>query len=204
VNGCAFALFDTSIGRCAILWRGGLIVGAALPEASDEAARRQLSRRFLEAVEDTPSAEAAAAITAVVRLLEGEKQDLSDITVDLTTLPEFERRVLEETRRIPTGETRTYGELAAKIGAAGVARAVGRALGRNPAPIIIPCHRVLAAGGGSGGFSAPGGVTTKMRMLQIERARRSSAPELFDELPLAMKPALPAAPPPSGPPSRAR
>ena len=163
-----------------------------------------MCRRFPDAVEDAPPPEAAAAIAAVVRLLEGEKRDLSDIAVDLSTLPEFERRVLEETRRIPTGETRTYGELAAKVGAAGAARAVGRALGRNPAPIIIPCHRVLAASGGSGGFSAPGGVTTKMRMLQIERARRSSSPELFDDLPLAMKPVLQPARPPSGPPSRAR
>jgi methylated-DNA-[protein]-cysteine S-methyltransferase len=86
------------------------------------------------------------------------------------------------------GEVRTYGEIAEAIGSPGAARAVGRALGRNPIPIIIPCHRVLAASGGSGGFSAPGGTDTKFRILAIERARRSGAAELFEHLPLAVKP----------------
>jgi methylated-DNA-[protein]-cysteine S-methyltransferase len=189
VEACAYALFDTPIGRCAILWRGGLIVGAALAERSDEAMIRGLARRFPDAIEAPPSPVAQQAIAAVRRLLEGEREDLSSLPVDLSALPEFERRVLEETRRIPCGETRTYGEIAAALGAAGAARAVGGALGRNPAPIIIPCHRVLAASGRSGGFSAPGGVTTKMKMLQIERARRRSEGELFDSLPLALKPA---------------
>lgn len=150
---------------------------------------RSLSSRFPEAIEATPPPFAQQATDAVRRLLEGEQEDLSALPVDLSTLPEFERYVLEETRRIPCGETRTYGEIAAALGAAGAARAVGRALGRNPVPIIIPCHRVLAASGRSGGFSAPGGVTTKMKMLQIERARRRSEGELFDSLPLALKPA---------------
>jgi methylated-DNA-[protein]-cysteine S-methyltransferase len=190
VTGSSFALFDTSLGRCALLWRGGLVIGAALPEASDEAMRRSLSHRFPGAVEARPSPEAAAAITGVIRLLDGEEEDLSTISVDLSALPEFERSVLVETRGIPCGETRSYGELASVLGSAGAARAVGRALGRNPIPIVIPCHRVLAAAGRSGGFSAPGGVTTKMKLLQIERARRSSAPELFDRLPLATRPAV--------------
>jgi methylated-DNA-[protein]-cysteine S-methyltransferase len=184
-----FTLFNTSIGRCALVWRGGLVVGAALPEASDAAMRRALARRFPSPVEAEPSETAKAAIAAIVRLLAGEAGDLGSIDVDLSGLPEFERRVLEETRRIPIGETRTYGQLASAVAAPGAARAVGRALGRNPAPIIIPCHRVLAADGRSGGFSAPGGATTKMKMLAIEGARRSSsAPELFDRLPLAIKP----------------
>jgi methylated-DNA-[protein]-cysteine S-methyltransferase len=139
-------------------------------------------------MEAVPTPEAAASISAIKWLLEGAEQDLSMFPVDLSPLPDFERRVLEETRRIPCGETRTYGQIAAKLGSAGAARAVGRALGRNPAPIVVPCHRVLAARGGSGGFSAPGGVTTKMKMLRIERARRPLPPELFDDLPLAMKP----------------
>lgn len=152
--------------------------------------RNFLARRFPGAAEAAPSPEAAKAIAALVRLLDGEEEDLSALPVDLSPLAAFERRVLELTRRIPHGETRTYGELASALGSPGVARAVGRALGRNPIPILIPCHRVLAASGRSGGFSAPGGVTTKMRMLQIERARRTGAPELFQDLPLAMRPPL--------------
>jgi methylated-DNA-[protein]-cysteine S-methyltransferase len=171
-----------------LVWRGGLFIGAALPEASDDYMRGSLSRRFPEAVESFPPPEAAQAMAAIARLLEGREEDLSALPVDLSALAEFERRVLELTRRIPHGETRTYGELAAALGSAGAARAVGRALGRNPVPIIVPCHRVLAASGRSGGFSAPGGVTTKMKMLRIEGARRTAAPELFQDLPLAMRP----------------
>ncbi len=85
-------------------------------------------------------------------------------------------------RQIPPGETLTYGEVAARIGEPGAARAVGTALGQNPFPIVVPCHRVLAANGRTGGFSARGGVATKMRMLSIERARTGSAPTLFDAL----------------------
>ena len=151
--------------------------------------RRSIARRFPAAAEQDPAPEAQAAISAIRRLLEGEDEDLSGLPVDLSALPDLERRVLEQTRRIPRGETRTYGELAAEIGAAGAARAVGGALGRNPVPNVVPCHRVLAASGRSGGFSAPGGVTTKMKMLQIERASRRSEGELFNRLPLALKPA---------------
>jgi methylated-DNA-[protein]-cysteine S-methyltransferase len=189
VSGCAFTIFETDIGRCALLWRGGLVIGAALPEPSDETMREALSRRFPDAVEADPPKPVQDVIEAVRRLLAGAAEDLAAVEVDLSLLPEFERRVLAETRRIPPGETRTYGEIARALNAPGAARAVGRALGRNPVPIVIPCHRVLGSGGKSGGFSAPGGVTTKMRMLEIERARRSATPELFERLPLAMKPA---------------
>jgi len=111
------------------------------------------------------------------------------VPVDIESLQPFERAVLKATRRIPLGETRTYGEIARDLGAPGAARAVGRALGANPVPIVIPCHRVLAASG-SGGFSAPGGAATKMKMLEIEGARRGDAePALFDDLPWAVRPA---------------
>lgn len=101
---------------------------------------------------------------------------------------ELDRQVLGYTRTIPQGETRTYGEVAKAIGAPGAAQAVGAALGRNPVPIIVPCHRILAANGKSGGFSAPGGAATKLKLLEIERARRSGEAGLFDDLPLALKP----------------
>jgi methylated-DNA-[protein]-cysteine S-methyltransferase len=118
----------------------------------------------------------------VVRLLEGEPVDLASVDLALDEAAPFERRVYAEAVAIPFGETRTYGELASAIGEPGAARAVGRALGRNPIPIIIPCHRIVAADGRSGGFSAPGGVSSKMRLLQIERARRGREPTLFDDL----------------------
>jgi methylated-DNA-[protein]-cysteine S-methyltransferase len=185
----AFALFDTAIGRCALVWRGSAVVGAALPDDSDDRMRSALRRRFPEADEQAPCEPANQAIEAVRRLLGGMAEDCSGIAVDLDGLPDFERHVLEAARAIPPGETRTYGEIAAAIGAPGAARAVGRALGRNPVPIIVPCHRVLAADGKSGGFSAPGGAATKLKMLEIEGARRGSDPGLFDRLPWQGAPA---------------
>ena len=182
-----YALFDTAIGRCALVWRGGLVVGAALPEASDDKARASLARRFPGAREAGPPPFAAAAIAAIVSLLAGGKTDLGEIKLDLDGSA-FERNVWQAARRIPCGEVRSYGEIARDIGAPGAAQAVGIALGRNPAPIIIPCHRVLAADGRSGGFSAPGGVATKFRILEIEGARRAGEPELFETLPLRVKP----------------
>lgn len=188
VSDTAFCLFDTALGRCAIIWRGGLVVGAALPEADDEQLRGSLSRRFPGCTGQAPPPPVAAAIAAVVRLLDGEPEDLSSLAIDLTSLAAFEQAVLRETLAIPAGETRTYGEIAAALGSPGAARAVGRALGANPIPIIVPCHRVLASDGRSGGFSAPGGASTKLRMLEIEGARRGNEPQLFERLPWRAKP----------------
>jgi methylated-DNA-[protein]-cysteine S-methyltransferase len=182
-----YALFDTAIGRCALVWRGGLVVGAALPEASDERARASLARRFPGAPESEPPPFAATAIERIVTLLAGGKTDLGDIALDLQGSA-FERNVWQAARRIPCGEVRSYGDIARDIGAPGAAQAVGIALGRNPVPIVIPCHRVLAADGRSGGFSAPGGVATKFKILEIEGARRPGEPELFESLPLRVKP----------------
>jgi methylated-DNA-[protein]-cysteine S-methyltransferase len=188
MTGLAFALFDTAIGRCALVWRGGAVVGAALPDSDEGRLRAHLSRRFPEAVESAPTSEIADAIARVVRLLAGESVDLDDIPLDLSAVEPFERSVYAAARAIPRGQVRTYGELAASIGQPGASRAVGAALGRNPVPIIVPCHRILAAGGKSGGFSAPGGTLTKFRILAIEGARRESDPDLFETLPLAVRP----------------
>jgi methylated-DNA-[protein]-cysteine S-methyltransferase len=160
-----------------------LIVGVSLPEADDAALRLSIARRFPDATEAEAPPVIAVAIEAIRRLMDGAAEDFASLAVDISALPDFERRVLEETRAIPPGETRTYGEVARRIGAPGAARAVGRALGRNPVPIIIPCHRILGASGKSGGFSAPGGASTKLRLLQLEGARRGSEPQLFDHLP---------------------
>jgi methylated-DNA-[protein]-cysteine S-methyltransferase len=185
----AFALFDTTIGRCAIVWRGEAIVGSALPDISDDRMRAVILRRFPAAVESSPPPFAARAVHAVQRLLRGEVGSFSDTPLNLAEMSDFDREVLEECSQIPVGETRTYGEIAAALGAPGASRAVGKALGSNPIPIIIPCHRVLAANGGAGGFSAPGGAHTKLKILEIEGAQRGQEPQLFDRLPWRTGPA---------------
>src|SRR5207253_8908837 len=123
----------------------------------------------------------------------GEPSDLALVALDMEGMPEFDRRVYEVARTVPPGATLSYGEIAARLGERALAREVGQALGRNPFPLIVPCHRVLAAGGKAGGFSANGGVATKLALLTIERARTSDAPTLFDEDPafgFARKPKL--------------
>lgn len=168
VGAVEFALFDTPIGRCGIAWRGDTIEGVQLPESHAAATRRRLEDRFDGAVEGTPPASVRDAIDRMVASLRGEADDLVDVHLDLDALPPFQRKVFEVVRSIPAGETLSYGEVAAAVGSPGAARAVGQALGRNPYPIVIPCHRVLAAGGRIGGFTAPGGASTKARMLAAE------------------------------------
>ncbi|WP_436789337.1 methylated-DNA--[protein]-cysteine S-methyltransferase [Yinghuangia sp. YIM S10712] len=169
-------LFDTAIGRCGIAWGTRGVTAVQLPERDDEATRRRLPDAFPEA---EPPPAVRDAIGAIRALLRGEPRDLADVVLDLDGVPEFHRRVYAVTRTIPPGSTMTYGEVAGRLGMPGAARAVGHALGRNPCAIVVPCHRVLAAGGASGGFSAHGGVGTKMRMLTIEGAPRAPQPTLF-------------------------
>jgi methylated-DNA-[protein]-cysteine S-methyltransferase len=174
-----FHLFDTAIGRCAIAWGEKGIVGLWLPESDDRRTLARIRRRLPDAVEAEPPAELCAAIASVTALLAGERRDLSGITLDLDSVTSFPRRVYEIARTIPPGQTLTYGQVAAKLGNPSLAREVGQALARNPFPLVVPCHRVLAAHGKSGGFSAPGGVTTKLRLLEIEGARSPAIPTLF-------------------------
>lgn len=144
--------------------------------------------RFPGAREASPPPAVAEAMQRIERMLGGEKADLSDIELDLDATTNFEDSVYAAARAIPCGEVRTYGEIAQTIGEPGASRAVGAALGRNPVPIIIPCHRILGSHGKSGGFSAPGGAATKFRMLDIEGAKRPGDPLLFESLPLAVRP----------------
>jgi methylated-DNA-[protein]-cysteine S-methyltransferase len=183
----SYALFDTPIGPCAIAWGEGGIVGLQLPEKSERSARERLLRRHTEAEEATPTAEVQRAIEAIIALLSGEAVDLSFVELDLGGIGDLERRVYDVARGIPPGRTLTYGDIAKKVGEPDP-RAIGKALGANPFPIVVPCHRVLGADGKVGGFSARGGVETKVRILDIEKARTTDAPALFDELPLAVKP----------------
>ena len=184
-----FALFDTAIGACGIAWNERGIAAVQLPEKSGEKTRARLQRRFPAAREAAPTPAVQDAVNGIVALLRGEASDFSAIALDLDALPAFNRRVYEVARAIPPGATLSYGEIAAKLGEPPqAARDVGQALGQNPIPIIVPCHRVLAANGKPGGFSASGGVTTKLRLLTIEKAKTSEAPALFDDLPLVARP----------------
>src|SRR6266481_8237772 len=163
-----FALFDIDIGPCGIAWGARGIIGVQLPEASEAGTRARLVRRYPHAREAPPPADVRRVIDSIISLLGGQASDLSAAALDMDSVPEFDRRVYEVARGIAPGATLSYGEIAARLGERGLARDVGQALGRNPFPIIVPCHRVLAAGGKAGGFSANGGVTTKLRLLTIE------------------------------------
>ena len=179
-----FTLFDTAIGRCGIAWSGKGIAGTRLPEAT----AADMALRFPGAIELPPPPLVHDAINRIRHLLAGEHDDLGSIVLDFEGLSELYRRIYEITRAIPPGEVRTYGDIAKALGDPQLARAVGQAMGRNPCPIIVPCHRVLAAAGKTGGFTAPGGVDTKFRILAIEQAHQRQQNSLFDELPLAVKP----------------
>jgi methylated-DNA-[protein]-cysteine S-methyltransferase len=162
------ALFDTAIGRCGIAWTGRGVVGIQLPEETEAATTQSLHRRFPHLHETLPAGAALDAVDAVVKLMAGADVDLASVPLDLEGVPVFHRRVYEALRTTSRGTTLTYGELAELSGSPGAARAVGTALRRNPLAILVPCHRVVAAGGKLGGFSAAGGPCTKTRMLGIE------------------------------------
>lgn len=181
-----FALFATAVGCCGIVWRGSEIRGVQLPEATEAATRARLGRLFPDAREAAPSGHVARAIDGIVALLKGEAVDLTGIDLDLEGVPAFHQRVYAVVRAIPPGSTLTYGEVAVRAGSPGSARAVGQAMARNPFAPVVPCHRVVAAGGRPGGFSANGGVTTKMRMLETE-----GAPAAQPTLPFAVSPVRP-------------
>lgn len=184
--GLEFALFETTIGCCAFVWSARGVAGVQLPEASEAATRARVLRRYPSAQEAAPSSEILQAIDGIVALLRGEPRDLTGVTIDNEDTPEFNARVYAIASKIPPGSTMTYGAIAERLGDHLLAREVGTALGQNPCPIIMPCHRVLAAGGKTGGFSASGGVMTKLRLLTIEGAQ-PGGPTLFDRLPLVAK-----------------
>ena len=184
-----FALFETAVGCCGIAWNARGIAGVQLPERRDSATRARLRRRYPDAREATPPGRIRQAIDDIVSLLSGEARDLSAITLDMADVPPFHQEVYAVARTIPAGATLSYGDIATRLGDSRAAREVGEAMGRNPFPIIVPCHRVLAAGGRIGGFSAAGGITTKLRLLEIEGAQVGEAPTLFERLPLLARPA---------------
>jgi methylated-DNA-[protein]-cysteine S-methyltransferase len=173
-----FTLFDTAIGRCGIAWGERGIAGVQLPESGEPATRARLVRRFPGAREAAPPGEARRALEGIAAVLRGEASELEAVLLDMEGVPPFDRQVYGIARTIRPGRTLSYGDVAARLGALRAARDVGQALGRNPFPIIVPCHRVVAAHGKVGGFSARGGVATKVRLLAIEGAQLSLSPRL--------------------------
>ncbi|HEY8048440.1 MAG TPA: methylated-DNA--[protein]-cysteine S-methyltransferase [Ramlibacter sp.] len=175
-----WCVFDTAIGACGIAWSGDAIVACQLPEADRDATARRMLRQNLASTQLPPPGWVARVIERVQSLLAGAHDDLADVPLDMQALPDFNRRVYEATRAIAPGRTLTYGQVAREIGEPGSSRAVGQALGHNPFAPIVPCHRVLGSGNTGVGFSANGGVATKLKMLEIERAQLGGQPGLFD------------------------
>lgn len=168
------------MGPCGIAWADDAIVSCQLPERDREGTVRRMQRRHPGIDESVPPEWVARITTRIQALLAGERDNLADVPLAMGDQPDFHRRVYEVTRAIAPGRTLTYGEVAREIGDPGAARAVGQALGHNPFAPIVPCHRVLGAGNTGTGFSATGGVDTKLKMLEIERAQLGPVPGLFD------------------------
>ena len=182
-----YAVFRTALGVCGLAWQDETVTAVRLPDARHELTGQTLAR-LTGGSEDTPSGHIRDAMDAITALLDGEKTDLRFISCDRSRVDPFAQRVYDLTRAIDVGETRTYGHIAQALGDKTQSRRVGQCLGRNPFPIIVPCHRVMGANGKLTGFSAPGGTTTKLKMLEIEGAHIGEPAGLFDALPLAVKP----------------
>ena len=186
--GRAYAIFDTAIGRCGIVWSNSGVMAVQLPEAREIDTRRRIFQVHPEAREQPLSLNAELAIEGIAALLQGSDPDFSDVSLDAGDVPAFNRRVYEYACTIPRGETRTYHEIAKALGASGAAHSVAQAISRNPYMLIVPCHRVLEAGSYTDRISPYGGVISKRRLLSLEGAHPIASKTLFEVL-------LPVAPP---------
>jgi methylated-DNA-[protein]-cysteine S-methyltransferase len=183
-----YAIFDTGVGRCGIVWSDAGIVGVQLPEARELETRRRLFRLYPEARETHPPATVQSAIDGIAAALRGRDVDLSDIVLDMEGISLFNQRVYQITRSIPRGETRTYDEVATAMRRTGGEYSVAAAIAKNPFMVIVPCHRVLEAGHYADKISPYGGTISKRHLLSIEGTRPIASRTLFDVL-------LPVAPP---------
>jgi len=177
MNNAAYCLFETPLGACGIAWHKtaacgsqAVVTAVQLPEATPQATESRIARKAGSTQHGVPPVEIAAIIEKIRKHLQGEMQDFRGVAVDLGGVTPFFRQVYEATREIPPGQTRTYGEIAKAVGQPAAAQEVGQAMAKNPVPILVPCHRVSAAGGKLGGFSAPGGPATKAKLLALEGA----------------------------------
>jgi methylated-DNA-[protein]-cysteine S-methyltransferase len=164
----SYAVIETPIGWIGIAWSAHGLTNLQLPERDKEGTRRRLLRRVPAALEARPQGAIAEAVALLERYAAGEEIDFGDVPLDLSGADPFRLAIYRAARRLGFGQTTTYGGLAESAGHPGEARETGQALGSNPVPIIVPCHRILAAGNKIGGFSAPGGARTKRRLLAME------------------------------------
>lgn len=178
-----YAVFETVIGWAGVAWAEQGLVGAHLPENDPAIVRASFARRFPQASEAEPSPPLTSVVEDIRALMRGDKVDLLKAPLDLARVPAFNAKVYAITRQIPPGQTLTYGEIAVKLGDRLLAQQVGAALGKNPWPIVVPCHRVTAANGKLGGFSARGGAQTKLKLLAIEGAPAAAQTDLFGQSP---------------------
>lgn len=177
MKNAAYCLFETPLGACGIAWREtagsrsqAVVTAVQLPEATPQATESRIARKSGSNQSGVPPREIEEVIQKIRKHLQGDVQDFRGIALDLENVEPFFRQVYQATREIPPGQTRTYGEIARAVGQPAAAQEVGQAMAKNPVPIIVPCHRVAAAGGKLGGFSAPGGPATKAKLLAIEGA----------------------------------
>ncbi|HTV70586.1 MAG TPA: methylated-DNA--[protein]-cysteine S-methyltransferase [Rhizobiaceae bacterium] len=177
-------IFETALGWMAVTWSAEGLTRVWLPERERESVLRRVEKR--EA--NLPDAPLSPVIAAVVESLKsyaaGEEVDFSTVPLDLSGIDDFRLAIYDAAKALHYGETVTYGELAKRAGHPGLARETGAALGQNPLPIVVPCHRILAAGNKIGGFSAPGGSRTKEKMLAMEGVRVGPPPPAQASLPL--------------------
>ena len=169
------AIFETSLGPCGLAWTASGVVALQLPEETPAATRARLVAKAIDA--DCPQMRPSGApqwvedaVRRITEHLSGKLDPLDSVPLDLSRVSAFDVKVFRALQATRPGRTTTYGELALAVGSPGAARAVGRAMATNPVPLLVPCHRVLAAGGRPGGFSAYGGLVTKERLLAIEKA----------------------------------
>lgn len=188
MSGRAYSIFDTAIGRCGIAWSQSGIVGVQLAEAREIDTRRRLFKLYPEARETQPPPDVEAAMEGITALLRGEITDLADVKLDMSGIHVFDQRAYQVTQRIPRGETLTYNEVAARMGTPSAVRSVAQAISRNPFVVIVPCHRVLEAGGYPDRMSLHAGLISKRRLLSIEGTTSPASKTLLDVL-------LPVAPP---------
>jgi methylated-DNA-[protein]-cysteine S-methyltransferase len=179
------ATFETPLGTCGLAWGPAGLLAVRLPGSSEAAVMSRLRHRFPKLDAVRPPSWVAEAIDSMTSHLAGAQEDLSGIPLDFSGVAPFEASVYREARLIPPGTTVSYGVLASRLGDRNLARAVGQALGRNPWSIVVPCHRITAADGRTGGFSAPGGAATKLKLLELEGALAAETLPLFAMPPTA-------------------
>lgn len=163
-----YCLIDTAIGTFGLGWTEKGIARATLPDAKPGAVGQRMARYGTQSV--APEDEIAELVADIQAYAAGERIEFDAVQLDFDGQPPFHRQVYDDILKLRWGETTTYGDIARRLGDVALSRAVGQALGANPVPLIVPCHRVLASNGKAGGFSAPGGVSSKMKMLALERA----------------------------------